>query len=143
MLAVTTAASAFLGAAAINHGGLRAWGVLALASFAVAIGCCLAALWPHRAWTFYEGAAKLVSTYCETPHPEGGAWTSERMQSDLALHMEQHADGASATMKGIQQWFMSAGIGLTGEVALAHRVRSLIWQTTSPQRRSSLRARVR
>jgi hypothetical protein len=46
MLAVATATSAFLGAAAINHGGLHAWGVLALASFAVAIGCCLAALWP-------------------------------------------------------------------------------------------------
>jgi hypothetical protein len=117
MLAVTTATSAFLGAAAINHGGLHAWGVLALASFAVAIGCCLMALWPHRKWSFYEGAKKLVGTYCDSPHPEGEAWTPALMQRDLALHMEQHADDARDKMKGIQQWFMGAGIGLAVEVA--------------------------
>lgn len=117
LLAVTTATSSFLGAAAIDHGGLHTWGALAIAAFAVAVACCLAVLWPHRQWTFFEGATQALGNYRDRVHPEGEAWTVELVQRDLALHMEQHADEARDAMKGMQKCFMGAGIGLAFDVA--------------------------
>jgi hypothetical protein len=118
LLAVTAATTSFLGAVAIDRGGLHGWGVLALAAFAVAVGSCLAVLWPFREWVFFEGAAKMLGAYCNKPHPEhGGAWTVEQVQRDLALHMEGDADDAIQKMKGAQKLVVAAGVGLAFEVA--------------------------
>lgn len=116
LLAVTTATTSFLGAVAIDHGGLHAWGVLALAAFLVTAGCCLVVLSPHRKWTFFQGARDALTNY-DTPHDDGAAWTVEEVQRDLAKHMEDDADSARETMKRMQQWLTGAGVGLVAEVA--------------------------
>jgi hypothetical protein len=119
LLAVTTATSSFLGTAAIDRGGLHEWGALAIAAFAIAVICCLAILWPHRSWTFYEGAGSSLQTYRDglKPGDSGDPWTMKEAMGDLALHMEDHADSARDTMKGMQRCFMGAGIGLGFAVA--------------------------
>jgi hypothetical protein len=116
LLGVTTAVTSFLGAAAIDRGGLHGWGVLALAAFVIGVGCCVAVLWPHRNWTFFEGATKAFDNYAEK-HAGGDPWTVDQVRRDLALHMERAADDAYATMKAMQKCFIAAGVGLAFDVA--------------------------
>lgn len=117
LLAVTSAATAFLGAVAIERGGLHEWGVLALTAFAVAVTCCLAVLWPSREWKFFQSATKMIASYCDQPRPDNGQpWSVAAVQRDLALHMEAHADKAINEMKGMHSWFAGAGMSLGAEV---------------------------
>lgn len=116
LLGVTTAVTSFLGAAAIDRGGLHGWGVLALAAFVIGVGCCLGVLSPHRNWTFFEGAAQAFGNYAKN-HPDGDSWTVDQVRRDLALHMERAADDAGETMKSMQKCFTAAGVGLAFDVA--------------------------
>jgi hypothetical protein len=113
LLAVTSATNAFLGAAAIDRGGLQGWGGLAIAALVVTVACCTAVLWP-RSWKFYEGAEQALNNYSAG---SGKPWTIEQAQRDLAIHMEKHADAAAKQMKGMQKWFMGAAFGLAVAVA--------------------------
>lgn len=117
LLAVTTATTAVLGAIVVKDDELGFWGLLALAAFLAAVGCCLAVLSPHREWTFTEGAAGMAATYCDGKRDDGSDWTLDAVQRDLALHMENHADDAMGAMKTMQGLFIAAGIGLAIEVA--------------------------
>jgi hypothetical protein len=112
LLAITAATNSFLGAEAIDRGGLQAWGVLALAAFVAAVGCCLLVLSPHYEWVFYEGPAKMLGMFCDTPRDDGESWTLDQVHREVALHMEDDADAAANGMKGLQKWFTGAAAGL-------------------------------
>jgi len=58
----------------------------------------------------------MVGTYCDGVRSDGGRWTADQMRRDLALHMEQHANEARDTMKGMQKCLMGAGVSLGLEV---------------------------
>src|SRR4051794_11367726 len=109
LLGVTGATTAFLGAIVVDKMGLHAWGVLALAGFVVAVGCCGAVQSPHRKWQFCESPARLIKTYCDSNDSDASDWTPERFQREVALWMEKHADQAIESMKAMQKWYLGAG----------------------------------
>lgn len=115
LLAVTTAVTSFLGALAIDHGGLRGWGVGALAAFIAAVGFCVAVFWPRK-WIFHEAPGSAVAQYCDKEHPDGRAWTVEQVQRDLALHMGEHADDAADKMASMQKLMLAGGAALAVDV---------------------------
>lgn len=118
LLAVIGAATAFLGATAVEDGVLYSWGVGALAAFGLAVGCCLWILcpFPHRGWPFSEDPAKLITNYCRGPRSSGSDWTPDSVRLDLALHMADDRDTIIENMKWMQGQFVAAGVLLAVEI---------------------------
>jgi hypothetical protein len=113
LLAASSLATSFLGAAALPKGTAWDWPVyLAVAFFAVGIVLCLAVLWPLTEWRFVNSPAKVIDDYIEGQPPASLAETYK----DLALHAGQHAQHNGVRLRWLYWSFQGAAICLLVQV---------------------------
>jgi len=107
--AITTS---FLGAQALNDGGLGVATWLALVSFVSLSVAAMATLWPHRV-EFTANPANVIETYVETEEPLSGS----EIHRDLSLHMHHSFARNLVGQKQLASRFRLATILLAVEVA--------------------------
>lgn len=118
LFAVANGVTGFLGAQAIKSHGVTALAVVALSLFGASATLCLAILSPLWRWSFSENPKLLIRNYCDSQHPDGGTWTTEQVQRDLALHMENDAKAVRDRMKTLHWLFFASLLFLGSELVV-------------------------
>jgi hypothetical protein len=113
LIAATTVASAFLGAAALERHHVTYWAnIAALILFGLVIVLCLCVLWPSDDWAFVYSATTLDETYYQK---DVDATQSCR---SMAIGNAAHRDTNKSKLKWRFGFFRFACIGLTADMIL-------------------------
>lgn len=113
LLAAISLSTSFFGGLALGEDDLSRWAiavaVLAIVSFVVAAGACVAVLWPRAEWAFNLSAKRIIRQLDETRPDEATAYR------ELALRLEVNHRANETRLEVLFRLFRTACVALAIE----------------------------